>query len=78
MMIHNKIAINYNNISHIIIQELNNEEYKKLLINKPKIFNINQLYQNQYKLWNKLQQTYFNIFINNYDIFINHILNVKL
>jgi hypothetical protein len=74
-MIYKKIAIIDNNIKHIVIQELTEENYKSIFINKPKIFNINQLYKEQIILWNKLQNNYFNIFVNNYDIFIKKIKN---
>ena len=73
MSYYKKICVIDNNISNIIIQELTEENYKTLLINKPKIFNINQLYQEQNELWNKLQNNYFNTFINNYYIFIDKI-----
>ncbi len=73
MINHKKLAIVDNSIHRVIIQELNDDNYKDLIISKPKIFNINQLYKEQIDLWNKLQNEYFNNFTNNYDIFIKKI-----
>ena len=73
MMNHTKICIIDSTIKYIIIQRLTEENYIKLINEKPKIYNINQLYKEQTNLWNKLQKNYFNIFVNNYYIFINNI-----
>ena len=73
MTLHKKIGIIDNSIKYIIIQQLTKENYDNLLKNKPKIFNINQLYKEQINLWNNLQNNYFSIFVNNYDIFVKKI-----
>jgi hypothetical protein len=73
MIIHKKIAIPDSSIKFIVIQELTKDSYKKLLLEKPKIFNINQLYKEQINLWNELQKNYFNIFKNNYNLFIKNL-----
>jgi hypothetical protein len=73
MMIYKKISKVNTDISHMTIQQLTEDNYQKLLKNKPKIFNINQLYKEQKYLWDKLQKNYFNIFLNNYDIFFKKI-----
>ena len=59
MMIYKKIAIPTTKISYLIIQQLDNEKYEELFKKRPKIFNINQLYEGQLSLWNKLQKSYF-------------------
>ena len=59
MMIYKKIAIPTTKISYLIIQQLDNEKYEELFKKRPKIFNINQLYERQLTLWNKLQKIYF-------------------
>jgi hypothetical protein len=65
MLIHTNIGILYNNINKLIIQQLNKNNLLELYNKKPLIFNINQLYDNQLHLWNKLQNEYFKLFNNN-------------
>lgn len=72
MLIHTNIGILYHHVNKLIIQELNKNNLLELYKKKPLLYNINQLYDNQMDLWNKLQNDYFKLFNNNN---YNHLLN---
>lgn len=76
MMYYCKIA-DTGTINRYVIQQLDNISYNKLIKMKPKIYCINQLYSNQSVLWNKLQNTYFTLFIDRYENFRNN-LKIKI